>query len=235
MAEYALELENVKKTYGKAVKTEVLHGLSFSVEKGSFTAIIGQSGSGKSTLLNIVGTLDQPSEGMVKILGKRTDSMGKNALAMLRNKTIGFIFQHHYLLPEFSAFENILMPYKIAHGRVDEKAKAYAEELIRLTGLEHVKNNPANEMSGGQQQRVSIARALINRPEIILADEPTGSLDSATTDNIYALLRELNQKYHTTFVVITHDQEVAQKADRIIELKDGTISLDVVPENKQGG
>ncbi len=233
MAESALKLENVKKTYGKLVKTEVLHGLNFTIDKGSFTAIIGQSGSGKSTLLNIIGTLDKPTEGTVKILGTRTDTMDKNALALLRNKTIGFVFQHHYLLPEFTAMENILMPHRITHGKIDVETKAYAEELIGLMSLDKVKNNPANEMSGGQQQRVAIARALINRPEIILADEPTGSLDSETTDNIYALLREVNQRYGTTFVVITHDQEVAQKADRIIELKDGNITLDVVPKTKE--
>jgi len=227
MANAVLELENVKKVYGDKVKTQVLHGLNLKIEDESFNAIIGQSGSGKSTLLNIIGTLDLPTEGFVKVYGKRADQMDKNALAKLRNETIGFIFQQHYLLPEFTALENVLMPYRIAHKKVAKEVKDFADELMELVGLTHVKNNKAMEMSGGQQQRTAIARALINRPKIILADEPTGALDSDTTDKVYQLLRDINEKYKTTFIVITHDRKVAEKADRIIELKDGRIELDV--------
>ncbi len=228
MAE-VIALEQVRKTYGRIVKTEVLHGIDLSFEEGTFNAIIGQSGSGKSTLLNIIGTLDAPTSGHVYISGRRTDSMSKQALALLRNEEIGFIFQHHYLLPEFTAFENILMPRRI-RGKINDEAYDYAEELLRFVGLEHVRDNKATELSGGQQQRVAIARALVNRPRIILADEPTGSLDTKTTDTIYSLLRDLNANYGTTFIVITHDRRVAEKTDRIIELTDGNVELDITPE-----
>ncbi len=222
-----LVLDKIAKSYGKIVKTQVLHGISFDVEEGSFTAIIGQSGSGKSTLMNIIGTLDRPDEGNVSIYGKNTKDMDKKALAELRNETIGFIFQHHYLLPEFTALENILMPYRIKHTKVPQAVMDYALELIELVGLTHVKDNLATEMSGGQQQRTAIARALMNKPKLILADEPTGSLDSDTTEQVYSLLRKINKTYNTTFLVITHDKVVAQQTDRMIEIKDGKIELDV--------
>ncbi len=227
MVNAALELKGVTKIYGDRIKTTVLHGIDLTIEKESFTAIIGQSGSGKSTLLNIIGTLDYPSDGYVLINGVRADQMPKNALSILRNETLGFIFQHHYLLPEFTAYENILMPYRIRHNKIPTHVHEYANELIDLVGLTHVKNNKAMEMSGGQQQRTAIARALINQPQIILADEPTGALDSDTTESVYALLRDINKKYKTTFIIITHDQKVAEKADRIIEIKDGRIELDL--------
>ncbi len=232
MAEYALKLNGIEKTYGNTIKTKVLHGIDLTFERHSFNAIIGQSGSGKSTLMNIMGTLDVPSAGEIEILGTNTNTMNKKQLAVLRNETIGFIFQHHYLLPEFTALENILMPAKIKHGKLTDDVKAYALELIEFVGLSHVKDNPANEMSGGQQQRTAIARALINKPEIILADEPTGALDSETTDKVYQLLRDINTKYQTTFLVITHDRKVAEKADRIIELRDGRVELDVLTKHK---
>ena len=220
-------MNGIKKTYGKAVKTQVLHGIDLKLGEGDFVAIVGQSGSGKSTLLNIIGTLDTPSEGSVEIYGTKTSAMDKNALARLRNETLGFIFQHHYLLPEFTAYENILMPYRIAHRTVPKEVLNYADELIDLVGLSHVKNNLANEMSGGQQQRTAIARALINKPKLILADEPTGALDSDTTEQVYELLRKINRTYHTTFIIITHDKKVAEQTDRMIELRDGRITLDV--------
>ncbi len=153
--------------------------------------------------------------------------MNKEELAVLRNETMGFIFQFHYLLPEFTAFENVLMPYKILHGKVTKEAEKRAHELMNLVGLEKVKNNLATNMSGGQQQRTAIARALMNNPKIILADEPTGNLDSDTTETIYNLLRDINKKFNTTFVIITHDRRIAEKADRIIEIKDGRIGMDV--------
>lgn len=153
--------------------------------------------------------------------------MNKEELAVLRNETMGFIFQFHYLLPEFTAFENVLMPYKILHGKVSKEAEERANELMNLVGLEKVKNNLATNMSGGQQQRTAIARALMNNPKIILADEPTGNLDSDTTETIYNLLRDINKKFNTTFVIITHDRRIAEKADRIIEIKDGRIGMDV--------
>ncbi|MDD2427632.1 MAG: ABC transporter ATP-binding protein [Eubacteriales bacterium] len=223
-----IELRKINKIYGSGqFQTHVLHDIDLEIEDASFTSIIGQSGSGKSTLLNIIGTLDQPSDGEVWINGMRTDQMNKKELATLRNRTLGFIFQFHYLLPEFTAFENVLMPYRIEHGSAPKSAVERANEIMNLVGLEKVKNNPSGKMSGGQQQRTAIARALMNEPKIILVDEPTGNLDSDTTEIIYNLMREINQKIGTTFVVITHDRRIAEKADRIIEITDGRIVMDI--------
>lgn len=222
-----VQLKNITKVYGDKVKTQVLFGLNLEFEKGSFNSIIGQSGSGKSTLLNILGTLDVPSDGEIIINGVNTKSMNRNQLAKLRNEALGFIFQFHYLLPEFTALENVLMPYRILGKRIDESVIERANELIDLVGLTKVKNNLATQMSGGQQQRTAIARSLMNNPSIILADEPTGNLDSDTTAQIYDLMRTINKKYNTTFIIITHDQHVAERTDRIIEIKDGRIILDV--------
>lgn len=223
-----IQLKKVNKIYGSGeFKTHVLHDMNLEIPEGSFNSIIGQSGSGKSTLLNIVGTLDQPTSGEVYINGKRTDQMNKKELAILRNQTLGFIFQFHYLLPEFTALENVLMPYRIQHGKVSKDDLNRAHDIMDLVGLENVINNNATKMSGGQQQRTAIARALMNNPKIILADEPTGNLDSDTTETIYNLLRKINQELGTTFVVITHDRRIAEKADRIIEIQDGRIQLDI--------
>jgi lipoprotein-releasing system ATP-binding protein len=222
-----ISLKNIDKIYGSTIKTQVLYDVSLSFKEGTFNSIIGSSGSGKSTLLNIMGTLDKPTKGEIYIAGKRTDTMKKNELAELRNKTIGFIFQFHYLLPEFTALENVLMPYNIKSSKPSKEILEKAEELLNLVGLTKVKNNLATNMSGGQQQRTAIARALINNPNIILADEPTGNLDSESTENIYNLLRDINQKFNTTFVIITHDRRIAEKADRIVEIKDGRINMDI--------
>lgn len=222
-----LEIRNINKIYGTEIKNQVLYDVSFNVEAGSFNSIIGQSGSGKSTLLNIIGTLDKPTTGDVIINGKSTVTMNANQLAEYRNSMIGFVFQFHYLLPEFTALENVLIPYRIQHGRIDKAAREKAEELMDLVGLNKVKNNLATKMSGGQQQRTAIARALINQPKMILADEPTGNLDSDSTEMIYELLRKINEELKTTFIIITHDRRIAEKADRIIEIKDGKVNLDI--------
>lgn len=221
-----IRLNNIDKIYGKEIKTQVLNDINLSFEEGSFNSIIGSSGSGKSTLLNIMGTLDTPTTGEVYINGIRTDVMKKNELAELRNETLGFIFQFHYLLPEFTALENVLMPYDIKSSKHSKKILERANELLDLVGLKKVKNNLATNMSGGQQQRTAIARALMNNPKIILADEPTGNLDSESTENIYRLMREINERFHTTFVIITHDTRIADKADRVVEIKDGKIIMD---------
>lgn len=221
-----INLKNINKTYGTIIKTHVLHDINLSFEEGTFNSIIGASGSGKSTLLNIMGTLDKPTEGEVFIDGIRTDTMKKNDLAKLRNQTIGFIFQFHYLLPEFTALENVLLPYRIGSSKVSKEILNRADELLDLVGLSKVKNNLSVNMSGGQQQRTAIARALMNNPKIILADEPTGNLDSESTENIYNLMRNINEKLNTTFIVITHDRRIAEKADRIVEIKDGKICID---------
>ncbi|WP_291569346.1 ABC transporter ATP-binding protein [Clostridium sp. UBA4548] len=222
-----IDLKNINKIYGTLVKTQVLYDVNLSFEEGTFNSIIGASGSGKSTLLNILGTLDKPTSGQVLIDGQITDTMKKNALADLRNQTIGFIFQFHYLLPEFTALENVLMPYNIKNSKPSKESIARAEELLDLVGLSKVKNNLATNMSGGQQQRTAIARALMNNPKIILADEPTGNLDSDSTETIYNLMRDINKKFNTTFIVITHDRKIAEKADRIVEIKDGRIIMDI--------
>ncbi len=224
-----VELININKIYNPNSKfpTQVLYNINLDFKEGSFNSIIGQSGSGKSTLLNILGTLDKATSGEVLINGVPTQSLSKNQLSQLRNQTIGFIFQFHYLLPEFTALENVLMPYRISKQPLTEDVLARAHELLDLVGLSKVKNNLAINMSGGQQQRVAIARSLINQPKIILADEPTGNLDSDSTETIYELLREINQTYGTTFIIITHDRHIAEKADRIIEIKDGKINLDI--------
>ena len=227
MANQVIELTNINKIYGTTVKTQVLHDVSLAFEKESFNSIIGQSGSGKSTLLNIIGTLDRPTTGDVRINGVKTTDLNSDQLAQLRNRTIGFIFQFHYLLPEFTALENVLMPVRIAGDKVTPEVMKRANDLMNLVGLSKVKNNLAVNMSGGQQQRTAIARALMNQPEIILADEPTGNLDSDTTEQIYDLLRSINREFKTTFVIITHDRRIAEKADRIVEVKDGRIHLDI--------
>jgi len=222
-----IQLEEINKIYGEKIKTQVLFDLNLSFEENSFNSIIGASGSGKSTLLNLIGTLDKPTSGRVFIDGNRTDTLSKEELAILRNKTIGFIFQFHYLLPEFTARENVLIPYRIGNFKVPKEVEEWADELLDLVGLTKVKNNLATNMSGGQQQRTAIARALINRPKLILADEPTGNLDSDSTKTIYSTLRDINEKFKTTFVIITHDQRIAEQADRIVEIKDGRINLDI--------
>jgi lipoprotein-releasing system ATP-binding protein len=221
-----VELNKVDKVYHGAVDMQALFNIDLSFEQGSFNSIVGQSGSGKSTLLNIIGTLDRPTAGELRIEGRSTSSLNSNDLASLRNLTIGFVFQSHYLLPEFSAMENVLMPYLIGHHNAAGAVKKRAEELFDMMGLARVKNNIANKLSGGQQQRTAIARALMNNPRIFLADEPTGNLDSENTAVIYRIFREVNRRSGTTFIIITHDRRIAEQTDRIVEIKDGRIAAD---------
>lgn len=222
-----LKLTDINKVYGDKIKNQVLYDINLEFEAGSFNSIIGQSGSGKSTLMNIIGTLDKPTSGHIQIDSIDTSDMDKNELAVLRNETIGFIFQFHHLLPEFTVMENILMPYRIKHNRVTPEAIKRAEYLIDMVGLSKVKHNGSTEISGGQQQRAAIARSLINEPKLILGDEPTGNLDSETTQTVFNLMKDINKELKTTFILITHDKKVAEQADRIIEIKDGHVVMDV--------
>lgn len=222
-----LELSNINKIYGEKIKTQVLFDINLNFEESTFNSIIGASGSGKSTLMNIMGTLDKATSGKVLIDGVDISNMDKGQLSALRNETIGFIFQFHYLLPEFTVLENILIPYRIKHKNITKEALNRANDLIEIVGLTKVKNNKATDISGGQQQRAAIARSLINNPRIILGDEPTGNLDSETTETVYNLLKEINKEFKSTFIVITHDKRIAEKADRIIEIKDGKINMDI--------
>jgi lipoprotein-releasing system ATP-binding protein len=222
-----ITLSHVDKVYTRGVSSQVLYDVSLGFEAGSFNSIVGQSGSGKTTLLNIMGTLDRPTRGEVLIDGNRTDTMTKNRVAELRNRTIGFVFQFHFLLPEFTAFENVLMPYRIMNARPSKDILARADELFDLVGISKVKNNLATRMSGGQQQRTAIIRALINNPKLILADEPSGNLDTDNTEALYRTFRDINRRLNTTFIIVTHDRRIAEQTDRIVEIRDGRIAMDL--------
>ena len=221
-----ISLNKINKFYGKIIRQQVLYDIDLQIEPKTFNSVIGQSGSGKSTLLNIMGTLDKPTSGEVILNGREINKLSKNKLAILRNEEIGFIFQFHFLLPEFTVYENILMPYRMSHGKITKEIVERVESLMETVGISKIRNNKATAISGGQAQRTAIARALINNPKIILADEPTGNLDSASTETVYKLLKSLNDIYGTTFIVITHNPIVAEKTDRIIEIKDGRVNRD---------
>lgn len=221
-----ISLKNIHKSYfSNKNEAPVLFGIDLDFEKGSFNSIIGQSGSGKSTLLNIISTLDQPTKGNVFYGDINTTDMEPTKIAKLRNEMIGFVFQFHYLLPEFTVLENVLMPSWV-RGVDNQEKLDRAMELIELVGLTPQANNMSTDISGGQQQRTAIARALMNNPKVILADEPTGNLDSTLSRTIYEMFRDINKRLGTTFIVITHDERIANEADRIIEIKDGRVSRD---------
>jgi lipoprotein-releasing system ATP-binding protein len=228
-----LRLDGVRKTYGvgTSIQTEVLHGVDLVLRRGEFSALIGPSGSGKSTLLNVIGLLDQPTGGRVFIGGEETGTLGDADLTRLRGRAIGFVFQHHYLLPEFTALENVMMPILAARGRPDEEMRATAATLLDRVGLTPWRDNKATEISGGQQQRVAIARSLAMKPALVLADEPTGNLDTKSADGVFDVLREINETSGTTFLIVTHDPRLAQRCDRIVELVDGHIVSDRVNTN----
>lgn len=225
--ESIIELRRINKIYKGPVNNQVLYDINLTYEKGAFTSIVGQSGSGKSTLLNILGTLDKPTSGEVYINGKRTDTLSKDKLAELRNEVIGFVFQSHFLLPEFTAMENVLLPYMIKNSKVTDQIRQRANELFELAGISKVKDNLATRMSGGQQQRTAIIRALINNPAIILADEPSGNLDTDNSTAIYKIFRDINKEFGTTFIIVTHDRRIAEETNRIVELRDGKIVMDI--------
>lgn len=221
-----LQLINIDKSYGEKIVTKVLNNINLTFYEGEFSAIIGQSGSGKSTLLNIIGSLDKPTSGDILFRGDNISHFTNNDIANFRNRSIGFIFQFHFLLPEFTVLENVLMPTWIKYGYDTEKDKERALELLEYVGLKDFINRNSNNLSGGQQQRVAIARALMNNSDIILADEPTGNLDSESSKQIYKLLREINLKFKTTFIIVTHDPRISDMCDRVIEIMDGRIIRD---------
>ena len=217
-----LQTTDLKKYYGEKPNiTKALDGVSLSVEHGEFVAIVGTSGSGKSTLLNMIGGLDVPTSGKVIVDGKDLSTLKDEQLTIFRRRKIGFIFQNYNLVPVLNVYENIVLPVELDGDQVD---KNYMQEVVRMLGLEDKLNNMPNNLSGGQQQRVAIARALVSKPAIVLADEPTGNLDSRTSNDVLGLLKVSSQKFHQTLVMITHNNEIAQLADRIIRIEDGKIS-----------
>ena len=216
-----LKTENLKKYYGKDENmVKALDGVSMSVKKGEFVAVVGSSGSSKSTLLHMLGGLDYPTAGKVYVDGKDIYSLKKDELCVFRRRKIGFVFQSYNLVPVLNVYENIVLPVQLDGGVVD---KTYIKEIIRLLGLEKKLNNLPSQLSGGQQQRVAIARALAAKPAIILADEPTGNLDSSTSQDVLGLLKVTSEKFSQTTVMITHNEEIAQLADRIVRIEDGRI------------
>ena len=211
--------KNIYKRYGSL---EVLRGVNLEIKKGEVVSIVGPSGCGKSTLLHILGTLDKPDMGQIVINSKDLGELSGNSLAAFRNKHIGFVFQFHHLLPEFTALENVCIPGWLAgRGKVEVKTKA--EELLKILGLAERNENKPNQLSGGEQQRVAVARALINNPDIVFADEPTGNLDSANAQELHQLFFDLRKQFKQTFLIVTHNEELSRLSDRVLHMKDGRI------------
>jgi len=221
-----LRLDGVCKSYnlGTPVEVEVLHDIDLSLRQGDFVALIGPSGSGKSTLLNIIGLLDRPTKGRLSIEGLETGTLDDAAITRMRGHSIGFVFQYHYLISAFTALENVMMPLLVERDFPSAEMRQRAHDLLDQVGLTPYENNLANNMSGGQQQRVAIARALAMRPAIVLADEPTGNLDTKSADSVFALMQEVNRTSGTTFLIVTHNMALARRCQRIIEVVDGRVA-----------
>ncbi len=221
-----MQLRRVRKIYhaGTPIATEVLHGIDLVVQRGEFCAVVGPSGSGKSTLLNIVGLLDRPTSGTLAVCGRETTRLDDGALTRLRGHSIGFVFQHHNLITAFTAVENVMMPMLGAAGFPNDAMRVRAAVLIDAVGLKRWQDNPAGNLSGGQQQRVALARALAMDPPLLLADEPTGNLDTRSADEVFALLRRFNRDHGTTVLFVTHNAVLADRCDRTIEVVDGQIA-----------
>ena len=226
MADDIIRLEKVCKSYnmGLTSQTEVLHAVDLKVGRGEFTALVGPSGSGKSTLLNIIGLLDRPTSGHLRIKGDDTIGLSEAELTNLRGRAIGFVFQAHHLISAFTALENVMMPMLVDRGFPNVEMETRASELLRSVGLEAVGGNMAANMSGGQQQRVAIARALAMNPDLVLADEPTGNLDTKSSDSVFELMRQVNRKSGTSFLIVTHNLDLARRCDRTIEVVDGRVT-----------
>ena len=220
-----ITIQGIKKSFGSL---EVLKGIDLHIDKGAIVSIVGPSGAGKTTLLQIIGTLDRPDSGSVIIDGNDVSHLSKKKLADFRNRHIGFVFQFHQLLPEFTAIENIMIPAYIA-GVSNREAKQRAQELLQFMGLADRASHKPNELSGGEKQRVAVARALINHPAVILADEPSGSLDSKNKQELHQLFFDLRDKFGQTFVIVTHDEQLANITDRTIHMRDGLLDLPTEP------
>jgi len=228
VVEPVLSLQAIRKSYnaGTPTEVEVLHGIDLELGKSEFCALMGPSGSGKSTLLNVMGLLDHPTSGRLFLDGREATGLDDRALTRLRGRSIGFVFQYHHLIPAFTARENVLMPMLVDRGRPDAAMRLRADELLESVGLARCRDNMANNMSGGQQQRVAVARALAMDPALLLADEPTGNLDTKSAQGVFDLMREVSRARGTTVLVVTHNHAFAEQCDRIIELVDGAIVSD---------
>jgi lipoprotein-releasing system ATP-binding protein len=227
-AEEVLRLVGLRKSYnvGTPTETEVLHGIDLAIGRHDFASLIGPSGSGKSTLLNLVGLLDSPTSGELYLLGRPTSGMDDSARTALRANSIGLVFQFHHLIAAFTAIENVMMPMMVAHGRPGPQLFERARELLRAVEMEQFADRRPSQLSGGQQQRVAIARALISRPALLLADEPTGNLDTKTAASVFELFRRFNREFHCAVLVVTHDPRLSDSCDRTVQLVDGLIVSD---------
>ena len=229
MAEALLQVTGAVKEFGERVKTRALDGVDLTLEAGELVALIGPSGSGKSTLLNLIGLLDRPSAGRIVVGGVDTTGLDDDGLTQLRARMLGFVFQFHHLLPAFTAVENVMLPEWGDAGFAATDLRERAEAILRAVGLADRLSYRTTDLSGGQQQRVAIARALVRRPPLVLADEPTGNLDTASSKEVFALMRKFNRESKTTFLVVTHDPRIAQQCDRVVEIVDGRVKSDLRP------
>ncbi|MEX5746386.1 ABC transporter ATP-binding protein [Massilia sp. X63] len=223
-----LRLQGLRKSYnvGKPTEVEVLHGLDLSLRRRDFAALVGASGSGKSTLLNVIGLLDQPSAGELFLLGEPTSSMDDARRTALRGSAVGFVFQFHHLIQAFTALENVLMPLMVASGKPTPEQTAHARGLLAQVGLAGMEGRKPDQLSGGQQQRVAVARALVTRPALLLADEPTGNLDTRSAAEVFQLFRTFNREFGCAVLLVTHDPRMSEQCDRTITLVDGRIESD---------
>lgn len=224
-----IALQGVRKSYNVGLPSEVdvLHGVDLCIQPGEFVALVGPSGSGKSTLLNVLGLLERMSGGSYRLQGQETHGLDDEGLTLMRRQSLGFVFQFHHLLPAFTALENVTLPALMAQGVVTEQDRSRAVDLLKAVGLEKALHKKPSELSGGMQQRVAIARALVQQPPLVLADEPTGNLDTQSSQEVFALMRQIHRDLGTAFLIVTHDPRLAQQCDRVVEIVDGQIARDM--------